>query len=119
MTKLSEVIFLFKNRTVGMETTDSETGELMPSIVYPEDKFNAYDLETGEPDSNTITLLLRKTRFSIPKELFMPPANDSKKCCCIDPNETFTLFKKEEVINLQEVCMGCRLCYFQVISMPK
>lgn len=87
-----------------MENTDSETGELMPSVYCAEEELNAgVDLETGEPDTNTTSLLLRKTRFNIPKELIRPPAIDSKKCCCIDPNETFTLFKKEEVINLQEV----------------
>lgn len=87
-----------------MENTDSETGELMPSVFCAEDESNAgVDLETGEPESNRTSVLLRKTRFNIPKELIKAPAIDPKKCCCIDPNETFTLFKKEEVINLQEV----------------
>lgn len=87
-----------------MEHTDNETGELLPNMNYPVEELNAFDLETGETDTNTPTLLQRKTRFTIPKELIMPTADaDSKKCCCIDPNETFTLCKKEEVINLQEV----------------
>lgn len=75
----------------------------MHTVLHREEEWNAFDLETGEPDSNASTLLLRKTRFSIPKELLKPPADDAKKSCCIDRNETFTLFKKEEVINLQEV----------------
>lgn len=87
-----------------MEHTDNETGELLPNVHYTVDELNAFDLETGETDTNTPTILQRKTRFTIPKELIKPSADeDSKKCCCIDPNETFTLCKKEEVINLQEV----------------
>lgn len=88
-----------------MEHTDNETGELLPNVQYSVDELNAFDLETGETDTNTTTLSLRKThRFTIPKELIKPSADEnSKKCCCIDPNETFTLSKKEEVINLQEV----------------
>lgn len=89
-----------------MVNTDSETGELVPNAFYPQAEINAFDLETGEPDSNTTTVLLRKVRFSIPKELIKRPEDDTKKSCCLNANETFTLSNKEEVINLQEVFDG-------------
>lgn len=85
---------------------DNETGEVMYSyrVLHADElELNAFDLETGESNGNTTTLQLRKTRFNIPKELIRPSADEAKKCCCIDPNDTFTLSKKEEVINLQEV----------------
>lgn len=83
---------------------DSETGEfvLSPSVDVC-DSLVEYDNETGEIDATIMTFKPRKTaNFSIPKNLIAP--QEGPKKCCIDPNDTFTLTKKEEVITLQEVC---------------
>lgn len=84
-----------------MDFTDCETGEFLPGTSFLEFEMNEFDMETGEPDKNITTLRLRKTKFTIPKELIKPAERKSK--CGIDPNDNFTLFKKEEVIGLQEV----------------
>ncbi len=83
---------------------DNETGEflLMPSDDASDSSFE-YDNETGEFDATIMSLKLRKTaNFTIPKNLIAP--QDDVRKCCIDPNDTFTLTKKEDVITLQEVC---------------
>lgn len=84
-----------------MSGTDSETGEFVSYTNYPTDVPAVFDLETGEPDTSDVTTIkLRKTRFNVPKNLLTrEPAHK----CCIDPNENFTLSKKEQVMNLQEV----------------
>lgn len=84
---------------------DSETGELvLPASDDASDSSFEYDNETGEFDATIMSLRLRKTaNFSIPKNLIAP--QDNPKKCCIDPNDTFTLTTKEEVITLQEVCV--------------
>lgn len=81
--------------------TDSETGEFVLSTPDDASDFS-FDNETGEFDATLMSFKLRKTaNFSIPKNLIAP--QDGPKKCCIDPNDTFTLTKKEEVITLQEV----------------
>lgn len=84
-----------------MSGTDSETGEFVSYTNYPTGVPAVFDLETGEPDTTDFTTIkLRKTRFNVPKNLLnQEPALK----CCIDPNETFTLSKKEQVMTLQEV----------------
>lgn len=96
------IIFLY--RLMAATEKDSETGEyvLSPSDDTCDSSFE-YDNETGEFDDTIMSLKLRKTaNFLIPKNLIAP--QDGPKKCCIDPNDTFTLTKKEEVITLQEVC---------------
>lgn len=94
-----------------MSGTDIETGEFVSYSNYPAEVPAVFDLETGEPDTADVTTIkLRKTRFNVPKNLLNqePPLK-----CCIDPNETFTLSKKEQVMNLQEVKVAVpfsRLC---------
>jgi len=88
--------------------TDSETGEFV--LLSSDDSCDSsieYDNETGEFDVTITSLKLRKTaNFSIPRNLLAP--QDDPKKCCIDPNDTFTLTKKEEVITLQEeIIFGC------------
>lgn len=81
---------------------DSETGESVSSLDDANDCLVEYDNETGELDATIMSLKLRKTaHFSIPKNLIAP--HDDVRKCCIDPNDTFTLTKKEDVITLQEV----------------
>lgn len=82
---------------------DSETGEfVLTSSDETSDSSSEYDNETGEFDGTIMNLKLRKTaNFSIPKNLIAP--QDEQRKCCIDPNDTFTLTKKEDVITLQEV----------------
>lgn len=82
---------------------DNETGECVPTESDDLcDSLLEYDNETGEFDATLMSLKLRKmANFSIPKNLIVP--QDDPKKCCIDPNDTFTLTKKEEVITLQEV----------------
>lgn len=88
-----------------MDNTDCETGESIPNTHHGDDMSmaNLFDSETGEMDGcpTETLILMRKTRFSVPKELIKAPANKSN--CCMDSHDTFTLSKKEEVINLQEV----------------
>jgi len=87
---------------------DSETGEFVSSPAdYACDSLLEYDNETGELDANISSLKLRKTaHFSIPKNLIAPQDDPNK--CCIDPNDSFTLSKKEQVITLQEeIILGC------------
>lgn len=89
---------------------DIETGEYLTGELADDagDSSSEYDNETGELDATIMSLRVRKTaNFSIPKNLIAP--QDGPKKCCIDPNDTFTLTKKEEVITLQEVC---RLKYY-------
>lgn len=85
-----------------MHTTDNETGEsMLPIEQLPQMDEYDIDMETGEPDSNVFIFPMRKTKFVIPREFIQMPADHSR--CCIDPNDTYTLFKKEVVIGLQEV----------------
>lgn len=87
-----------------MQSTDHETGEvtLTKQFVQPFE----IDMETGEMDSNipiSTVPLMRKTTFVVPKELYQTRRNKKKKLRCIDTVDNYTLFKKEEVINLHEV----------------
>lgn len=92
-----------------MSGTDSETGEFVAYTNYPTDVPAVFDLETGEPDTTDVTTIkLRKTRFNVPKNLLAP---EPETKCCIDPNENFTLSKKEQVMNLQEVKVSVRCCH--------
>lgn len=85
-----------------MYSTDNETGEsLLPTEQFAQIDEYDIDMETGEPDSNVLIFPMRKTRFVIPKKFIQIPEDHSR--CCIDPNDTYTLFKKEVVIGLQEV----------------
>ncbi|KAJ6633175.1 hypothetical protein Bhyg_16019, partial [Pseudolycoriella hygida] len=87
---------------------DNETGEFVLSSSDDScDSSFEYDNETGEFDATKTSLKLRKkANFSIPRNLLTP--QDDPKKCCIDPNDTFTLTKKEEVITLQEeIILGC------------
>lgn len=90
-----------------MAATDSETGEYVSFDTYiaPESDCTEYDLETGEPDCGKIIVTKHRPKFIIPKQLIQPQDDPTDKCkkCRIDPNDNFTLSKKEEVINLQEV----------------
>jgi len=88
--------------------TDIETGEFVLLPVDDAcDSLTEYDNETGEFDATISSLKVRKTaNFLIPKNLIAP--QDDPKKCCIDPNDTFTLSKKEQVITLQEeIILGC------------
>lgn len=85
--------------------TDYETGEVLLPNSFLDNMDCEYDMETGESDLNISTHRMRKTKFVIPKELIQPQKEQKTKCCCIDPNDNFTLFKKEEVIGLQEVIL--------------
>lgn len=87
-----------------MHSTDNETGEVTLTEQYI--KPIEIDMETGEMDSNISTAMpmMRKTTFVIPKELlYQRRRNKKKKLRCIDSVDNYTLFKKEEVINLHEV----------------
>lgn len=86
-----------------MDATDCETGEILLTNHFEDLNEYQYDMETGECDANITTQRIRKTKFVIPKELIQPQKDPKAKCCCIDPNDNFTLSKKEEVIGLQEV----------------
>lgn len=85
-----------------MHTTDNETGESLLSTeqFLQIDEYDI-DMETGEPDSNVLIFPMRKTKFVIPKKFIQMP--DDNRRCCLDPNDTYTLSKKEVVIGLQEV----------------
>lgn len=86
-----------------MHTTDNETGEsLLPTEQFPQMDEYDIDMETGEPDSNVLIFPMRKIKFVIPKKFIQMPEDHSRYC--IDPNDTYTLCKKEVVIGLQEVC---------------
>lgn len=87
-----------------MDATDNETGEMKWTRHF--EPLNVYDIdmETGEFDTNISTLPMRKTPFVIPKELIQPPKHEATKLCCMDAHENYTLFKKEQVIGLHEVC---------------
>lgn len=86
-----------------MDTTDNETGEVKwPRQIEPLDGYD-FDMETGESDSNVSTLPIRKAPFVIPRELIQTPKSEEAKLCCMDAHENYTLFKKEQVIGLQEV----------------
>lgn len=89
-----------------MANTDSETGEYVCQSYQSQPQMSErreypdYDMETGEPGHNTVIVTKNKPKFSIPKRLIQAP---EEKKCCIDPNDNFTLCRKEEVISLQEV----------------
>lgn len=86
-----------------MHSTDHETGEVTLTKQYM--KMIDIDMETGEMDSNISSTMpmMRKTTFIVPKELYQTRRNKKKKLRCIDSVDNYTLFKKEEVINLHEV----------------
>ena len=80
-----------------------ETGETEAFTRFIETEHSTQkmdiDIETGEPDPGK-NYLKKLKKFSIPKELLK---QEKEHNCCIDPNHNFTLTKKEQVINLQEV----------------
>lgn len=86
-----------------MDATDNETGEVKWAGQFEPMEAHDIDMETGECDSNISTSPIRKTTFVIPKELIQPPKHEATKLCCMDAHENYTLFKKEQVIGLQEV----------------
>lgn len=92
--------------------TDNETGEYVNSTFSPNTDLIVketsqpqieYNLETGEQENIPVepTIRKRKTRFSVPRVLLAKP--EETKHCCIDPDENYTLSRKEQVITLQEV----------------
>lgn len=95
-----------------MDSTDNETGEIRWARHFEPLDACDIDMETGEFDSNISTLPIRKTPFVIPKELIQPPKHDATKLCCMDAHENYTLFKKEQVIGLQEVFIELNICFF-------
>lgn len=84
-----------------MATTDCETGEYVSHTYMPEPKWTEFDLETGEPDSGKTPAPKRRPKFVIPKELIQQKEKENK--CCIDPIDNYSLFKKEQIMGLQEV----------------
>lgn len=85
-------------------STDHETGEV--TLTKRNVQMIEIDMETGEMDSNISTAIpmTRRTTFVVPKELYQTRRrNKKKKLRCIDSVDNYTLFKKEEVINLHEV----------------
>ena len=88
--------------------TDNETGEVYYSLDYC---LMDYDEETGEITKDLESKSSRKSRFNVPKSSLKPFYNQSRKqeekCCLRDTKETFTLSRKERVINLKEVCGKC------------
>lgn len=85
-------------------STDHETGEV--TLIERNVEMIEIDMETGEMDSNISTSMpvMRRTTFVVPKELYQTRRrNKKKKLRCIDSVDNYTLFKKEEVINLHEV----------------
>lgn len=99
----SKNVEIKKNYINNMHSTDHETGEVTMTKQYI--KMIDIDMETGEMDSNISTTMpmMRKTTFVVPKELYQTRRNKKKKLRCIDSVDNYTLFKKEEVINLHEV----------------
>lgn len=90
-----------------MASTDSETGEYLCQLYIFQSQQQTnnfensdFDMETGEPDRNAVIVTKNKPKFTIPKNLINPP---EEKKCCIDPNESFPLCGKREVIGLKEV----------------
>lgn len=84
-----------------MHSTDHETGEVTLAREFQPIEI---DMETGESDSNIGTIpTMRKRTFVIPKRLIQTPKSHKRKLQCMDTLNHYTLFKKEEVINLQEV----------------
>lgn len=93
--------------------TDSETGEYVNNNYTFSPNTNSrtkatstqleFNLETGEKESlqNETTIRKRKTRFAVPRKFLAKP--EETKHCCIDPNENYTLFAKDQVMTLQEV----------------
>lgn len=86
-----------------METTDHETGEVKWLRHCEPVEACDIDMETGESDSNISSHPIRKTPFVIPRELIQRPKHEETTLCCMDAHENYTLFKKEQVIGLQEV----------------
>lgn len=85
--------------------TDNETGEVYYELDYC---LVGYDEETGEVTKDLESKSTRKSKFNVPKSFLRPFSNRSRdqeeKCCLRDTKETFTLSRKERVINLKEVC---------------
>ena len=87
--------------------TDNETGEVYYSLDYC---LMDYDEETGEVTTDMESkTTARKSRFNVPKSFLQPFYNRNRKqdekCCLRDTKETFTLTRKERVINLKEVIL--------------
>ncbi|XP_031630966.1 uncharacterized protein LOC116345622 isoform X2 [Contarinia nasturtii] len=102
-----------------MDTTDNETGEVKWTRPFQAMDTYDIDLETGECDSNHSTRPIRKTTFVIPKELIQPPKHKGTKLHCMDAHENYTLFKKEQVIGLQEdIILGCNKTSFRLFLLP-
>lgn len=92
---------IFGSRSEIMHSTDHETGEV---TLTKQCQPTEIDMETGESDSNIGTApTLRKRTFVIPKKLIHTPKSQKRKLRCMNNIDNYTLFKKEEVINLQEV----------------
>lgn len=101
-----------------LDLCDSETGESVhcPFSSPPLSTISirdGFDLETGEPDeTNNISYPFEpsphhtkpptKSKFMVPKNLLAQDPTLTKSCC-IDPNENYTLSRKEQVMTLQEV----------------
>lgn len=84
-----------------MDSTDHETGEML--LTVPSPSVPGIDMETGELGSIARSYVTPKAKFAVPKELIQPKKEPSDTGCCIDAHSNYTLFKKEEVITLQEV----------------
>jgi hypothetical protein len=88
-----------------MKSTDSETGET--ELV----NYRILNPETGELIRENGINCAKKAKFQIPKSFLQSRAsfNDhgekEQKCCLLATKETYTLTRKEKVINLQEVNM--------------
>lgn len=86
-----------------MDSTDHETGEVLSTPQSP-----TIDMETGELGANVRSYVAQpKAKFSVPKQLIQAKKQPPTTGCCIDGHLNYTLFKKEEVITLQEVYHFC------------
>lgn len=93
-----------------MHSTDHETGEV---TLAQQCQSTEIDMETGESDTNIATIpTVRKRTFVIPKKLIQTPKSQKRKLRCMDNIDNYTLFKKEEVINLQEVSFQIHSWFF-------
>lgn len=85
-----------------MLSTDFETGELECMQIPGDLQKPEYDMETGECEMDNRLIIVSKPKFAIPRKL-ISRQNSKSKCCDYDPDQNFTLSKKEDVITLQEV----------------
>lgn len=84
-----------------MVSTDFETGEITQPISSIEIQVSAINQETGEIDNRITQLSIKKTKFTVPKKYLENNVNTKTECIC--STDSRTLFKKEQVINLQQV----------------